>query len=133
MSLDDEKRAVVVGLEIRKAYDTLDEAVLLADNGRWSGAANRLYYAVFHAVSALLIHDAHPVKSHKGAGIQLNQYYIKSNIIDSRYGALYGKLESMREEGDYNCHYTISEKEFHGSIAPAKELIDNIAEMVKKE
>lgn len=132
MSLDDEKRAVVVGLEMQKAYDTLEEAILLADNGRWSGAANRLYYAVFHAVSALLIHDAHPVKSHKGAGIQFNQYYIKPVIINSRYGALYARLESMREEGDYNCHYAISKEELHGSIAPAKDLIAIIAEMVKK-
>lgn len=132
MSLDDEKRVTVVRLEIEKAYETLDEAILLANNGRWSGAANRLYYAVFHAVSALLIHDSHPVKSHKGAGIQLHQFYIKNNILDSQFGALYGKLEDLREEGDYNCHYKINADEFSQSIPSAKEMIDTIAAIVKK-
>ena len=31
--------------------------VVLANNEFWDGAANRLYYAAFHAVCALLIND----------------------------------------------------------------------------
>ena len=132
MSLNDEKRAIVVRLEMEKAYETKEEATILAEKGKWNGAANRLYYAVFHAVSALLIHDAHLVKSHKGAGVQFNQYYIKTNRIDPQYGELFGRLEDMREEGDYNCHYKISLDEFNSSVVPAGELIDTIAAMVKE-
>ncbi len=130
MSLDDKKRAVVVGLEMSKAYEALSDAVLLGDNSRWSGAAGRLYYAVFHAVSALLVHDAHEVKSHKGAGVLFHQYYVKTNKVPAVYGALFGRLEDMREEGDYNCHYTISADEFTTSLPAAKEMVDAIAAMV---
>ena len=132
MSMDEEKRAIVVRLEIEKAYDTLEESTILADRNKWSGAANRLYYALFHAVSALLIHDAHTVKSHKGAGVLFNNLYVKTHRIPPQYGTLFGRLEDLREEGDYNCHYKITEEEFHSSVEPAKEMIDTIAAMVKE-
>lgn len=132
MSLDEEKRAIVVRLEIEKAYETLEEATILADRNRWSGAASRLYYALFHAVSALLIHDAHTVKSHKGAGVLFNNYYVKTHSVPPQYGILFGRLEDLREEGDYNCYYNITSEEFSASVAPAKEMIDAIAAMVKE-
>ena len=72
MSLDNVSRETMVGLEISKAYSTMEECELMASKERWAGAAGRLYYAVFHAVCALLIHDGHLVKTHKGAGIALN-------------------------------------------------------------
>lgn len=59
MSLNDEERKTVVELELEKADQTFEEIEILANAGRWSGAANRLYYAVFHAVNALLISDGH--------------------------------------------------------------------------
>ena len=37
-----------------------------ARENKWETAANRLYYALFHAMSALLVCDGHQVKSHRG-------------------------------------------------------------------
>ncbi len=131
MSLDDDKRATVVRLQIEDAYGTLQDAMLLAGHKRWSGAANRLYYAAFYAVSALLVHDGHPVKSHKGAGVQFNKYYIDTGILPIDSGKLYADLEDLREEGDYNCFYRISEAELTALLPRTKEMIDTIAAMVK--
>lgn len=55
MSLTNEERRTLVALELKKARETYEEIGILTAANRWSGAANRLYYAVFHAVSALLI------------------------------------------------------------------------------
>lgn len=62
MSLEEEKRDTVVRLEIAKAFSTQEEVDFLIEKGFWNAAANRLYYAVFHAVSALLIHDGIRIK-----------------------------------------------------------------------
>ena len=37
----------------------------------------------------------------------------------------------MREKSDYDCFYTIQEEELRNKLAPAKEMIDTIAAMVK--
>ena len=130
MSLDKEKRDTVVSLEIAKAFTTQEEVDLLVEKGYWNAASNRLYYSVFHAVSALLIHDGIRIKSHKGAGIMLNQHYIQTNKISPELGKLYRRLELMREESDYNCYYNPSHEELKKELDPARELIDLIAKMV---
>ena len=125
MSLDKEKRDTVISLEIAKAFTTQEEVDLLAEKGYWNAAANRLYYSVFHAVSALLIHDGIRIKSHKGAGVMLNQHYIQTNKISPELGKLYRRLELMREESDYNCFYNTSPEELKKELGPARELIKN--------
>ncbi len=67
MSLSEVERKTLVSLELKKANDTFEEIEILVAANKWSGAANRLYYAVFHAINALLINDGHPVNTHKGA------------------------------------------------------------------
>ena len=100
-------------------------------NGFWSAAAGRVYYALFHAVNALLIHDNHRVKSHKGAYTQFCLHYVVKGVFPKEVGNLYRQLEIMREECDYNCFYDVNLEELQQRIVPAKEMIDTIAEMVK--
>ena len=133
MSLVKEKRDTVISLEIAKAFTTQEEVDLLVEKGYWNAAANRLYYSVFHAVSALLIHDGIRIKSHKGAGVMLNQHYIQTNKISPELGKLYRRLELMREESDYNCFYNTSPEELKKELEPARELIDTIAKMVSQQ
>ena len=133
MSLDKGKRDTVISLEIAKAFTTQEEVDLLVEKVYWNAAANRLYYSVFHAVSALLIHDGIRIKSHKGAGVMLNQHYIQTNKISPELGKLYRRLELMREESDYNCFYNTSPEELKKELEPARELIKTIAKMVSAE
>ena len=71
MSLNQEERNIMVGLELEKAKSTFAEHEGLTEKGYWNTLANRLYYALFHAVSAMLISDGREVGSHKGAAIPI--------------------------------------------------------------
>lgn len=132
MSLSDEERIIVVELELEKANVAYNETIWLMEKESWSGAAGRLYYALFHAVSALLIHDRHPVNSHKGSHILFGNYYIKTGLLSKDYGTLYSQMEAIREEGEYNCTYKVTQQELQQKLAPAREMIDTIAKMVKE-
>lgn len=132
MSLSDEERALIVELEMEKAYRHYNQALIMQREEQWDGMANRLYYAVFHAVSALLIHDHHIVNTHKGSHALLAQHYVKTEILPKSYGDLYRKMERMREESDYNCTYEDEPDVLQSNLTPAKEMIDAIAAMVKK-
>ncbi len=131
MSLTNEERKTLVSLEMKKAYDTYEEIGILVAANRWSGAANRLYYAVFHAISALLINDGHLVNSHKGSHATFSLNYIKTGKLSKEYGRLYHQLQTMREESDYNCAYDVEPDELAKRIEPAKQLIDEISVLVK--
>lgn len=131
MSLSDEERLLIVKLEIEKAYRLYGQALIMQASEQWDGMANRLYYAVFHAVSALLIHDRHEVNTHKGSHVLFAQYYVKIGVLPKKYGELYRTMEKMREESDYNCTYDEEADVLQENLAPAKEMIDTIAGMVK--
>lgn len=78
MSLSDEERMTIVGLEIDKARRMYNQALMMQQVEQWDAMANRLYYALFHAVCALLIRDRHVVNTHKGSHALFAQYYIKN-------------------------------------------------------
>lgn len=129
MSLTNEERATLVALELRKARETFEEIGILTAANRWSGAANRLYYAVFHAVSALLINDGLYVNTHHGSHALFHLHYIKTGKLPVEYGRLYSQLQTMREESDYNCVYEVEPEELKQRIEPALKLIESIEQI----
>jgi uncharacterized protein (UPF0332 family) len=132
MSLSNEERATLVALELKKARETFEDISILLNANRLNGAANRMYYAVFHAVCALLINDGHQVNTHKGSHALFNLNYIKTGILPKEYGLLYNQLQTMREESDYNCAYDVDIDELQQRLEPAKSFIDNIEKLINK-
>ena len=76
-----ENNEIIPKLEIEKAGNALDEAKILFGSGKYYGAANRSYYAAFHAMSALLIHDGYAMKKHGGVIAKFRELYIKTGIF----------------------------------------------------
>ena len=133
MSLSDEERSAMVTLEIERAESIIAEMDYLQQGKLWSNMAVRLYYAVFHAVCALMIHDGHKVGTHKGSHILFSQLYVKTGKMPVRYSELYKQLEIIRNNGDYNCYYEVKAEEILDRVPLAKEMIETIARMVEEE
>ena len=89
-----------------------------------------MYYAAFHSVSALLIHNAIQVHSHKGAIINFNKEFVRTGIFTIEEGRLFSQLESLRERGDYNCFIDASEEEIVPLIEPLKTFIAKIKTLI---
>lgn len=132
MSLSNEERNILVALELKKARETYAEIEVLVGANRLNGAANRMYYAVFHAVCALLINDGIQVNTHRGSHALFSQHYIKTGILPREYGQLYNQLQTMREESDYNCAYDVEMDELQQRLEPARRLIEDIEKLVNK-
>ncbi len=131
MSLNDEERQILVNLEKEKALNTFAEMSVLKQAGLWNNIANRLYYAAFHAVSALLIHDHHNIGSHQGAVIMLHQHYVKTGLLSREDGAFYSQLQTMREKSDYNCTYNATGADTAPRIEQTKQFIDKILGLIQ--
>lgn len=130
MSLNDEERQVIVELEKEKALNTFAEIEILRASGLWNNIANRLYYAAFHAVTALLVKDHHQVGTHQGVVTMLHQYYVKTGILDRELGSFYSQLQTMREKSDYNCTYNATEADTAPRIAQTKNFIDKVLSLI---
>ena len=63
MSLDKKE---IFAYRISRAKETLEDAEIRAQNKKWNSSINRLYYAAYYAVTALLLNaDINP-SSHNG-------------------------------------------------------------------
>jgi uncharacterized protein (UPF0332 family) len=61
--MTDEHTKALIKYRIERAEETYNEALLMRTGDHWNACANRLYYACFYAVSALLVKygpDGHP-------------------------------------------------------------------------
>ena len=130
MSLTDEERAILVNLEYEKGKSFLEQAEKIVELGYWDMVANRLYYAVFHAVSALLIKNGHKVGTHKGVVLLFGQHYIKTGIFSPVEGRLYSQLQTMREKADYVCTFQNSQEEITPMLEPARKMIEKIGSII---
>jgi uncharacterized protein (UPF0332 family) len=116
-----------------RADETLEDARILAKAERWNASVNRLYYACFYAVSALLVR--HGLSSSKHAGIRslFNRQYVKTGKIPKDLARIYNDLFERRQEGDYVDFVTFQEAQVQPWISKAEKLIGFIAEMIERE
>lgn len=66
-----------VNYRIKRAHETLDEICLLLENKLWNTATNRMYYACFYAVGALLLKNGIKASSHSGLRRQFDSFTLK--------------------------------------------------------
>ena len=130
MSLSESERNIIVSRELEKAQRTFDDVLFCAGEGKWETAANRLYYALFHAMSALLVHDGHQVKSHRGILAMFGEHYVKTEIFAKADGSLLSDLVIMRDNADYNCFFDADEEKLNPYIEPTRQLIEKIKQYI---
>lgn len=97
----DEHIKALIEYRLERAEETYKEALLMKAGDHWNACANRLYYACFYSVSALLIKYGLSSSKHSGIKSLFNKHIIKKEILDKKQGKLYNQLFEARQEGDY--------------------------------
>ena len=97
----EEKRSAVVRYWFEKAEESMASARREFEAGSLFFAMNRLYYAAFYAVSALLMAQRLSFKKHSGVRAAFHKQFIKTGLLDQKWGRLYDQLFEDRQEGDY--------------------------------
>jgi len=111
---------------IDRAVETLAEVDSHLSNGFWNTAINRMYYACFYAVSALLVKSNIEVNSHTGVRQRFGQLYVKPGIIDRDLGKHFTELFEKRNRGDYNDFVDFDEVEARSLLQKSIELVQRI-------
>ena len=130
MGLNDEERKILVKMQLEKAHKNFGQIEVLCQAGYWDNVANRLYYSLFHAVSALLISEGHKVGSHRGAVGAFGQYYVATGIFSIEDGKHYSRMQGLREKSDYNCAYDVTKEDIEPKIEPTRRLLEKIEKTV---
>ncbi|NLB26441.1 MAG: HEPN domain-containing protein [Bacteroidales bacterium] len=71
-----EERIEYSMMRIESAYNTFEAAKILIKNGLWNSAFNRLYYAVFYAVNALLVLNKIDSQTYSGSRTKFSRHTV---------------------------------------------------------
>ncbi len=118
---------------LQRSVETLEDACILANLGRWHSCVNRLYYACFYAVSALLIRDSLSSSKHTGIRSFFNKHYVKTDKIPKHFGLLYNTLFEGRQEADYMPFVSFTEEQVRPWISQTEDFIQYITRMITEE
>lgn len=109
---------------LRVAKEDLQAANLLLEANSYRGANNRAYYAIFHAVSAVLAMEGVAYKKHKDTLAYFNKNYVATEIFPRNLGRKIVKAEEIRHESDYDTFYIASKEVTVEQIQTAEQLIE---------
>lgn len=120
----------LIKYRVSRSKETLREAILMANNNHWNAVANRLYYAVFYIVNALLIKNNLNFSSHNGVKSQFHKNFIKPGIVTIELGKIYSRLFNLRQEGDYIDLTRFKKSDIEPFITDAKHFISEIESLI---
>jgi len=126
--MTDEEKAALINYRTGRALETLDDAKALIAQERWNSAANRLYYAAFYLVTALLTNEGVKISSHSGAKQMLAQHYVATGRLEIWVSKVYGRLFNARQDGDYGDFEQFSADE----ILPLLEQTEEFMAAIRK-
>lgn len=131
--MKDEEIQALIAYRLQRAVETLEEARLMRRIEHWNTCANRLYYAAFYAVSALLVHSGHTSSKHSGIKALFNQHYVKTGIVTKENGRLYNRLFDLRQEGDYIDFVFLDAETVEPLVGKTSALLDTIQSLIDKK
>lgn len=121
-----------VRYRISRAETTLRLAKLALDNDFLYDAINRLYYACFFAVSALLLAEGHSSSKHKGVQSLFSQHWIRTEKLPASMGRFFHRLYEHRQQSDYTDLTTFDRSDVERWWNEARAFIESISAEIRK-
>lgn len=120
----------VVQYWMEKADDSLEAAEDELKAGRFSFSVNRIYYAFFYAVSAILLQLKLRFSKHSGVRSAFHQYLVKPGQVSHEHGQLYDELFEARQRGDYIELVRFEKQQVEDWLQKGKEFVREVKSLI---
>jgi hypothetical protein len=126
-----QKLKEVVQYWIEKANDSISAAEDELKAGRFSFTVNRIYYACFYIVSAVLLQRKLKFTKHSGVRTAFHQHLVKTGQVSREQGQLYDELFEARLRGDYIELVHFEKQEIEEWLKQASEFVKAVGSLIK--
>lgn len=117
----------------QKARETLRDAEILFDGKRLFSAVNRIYYALFYEIIALLLTQELFSAKHSGVRALLNEHFIKTGKVTVEAGKFYAHMFEFRQKGDYGDFVEFNEEKVRTWLKEAGRFIEELEKVIEQE
>ena len=97
---------------LQRSLETMQEAEVLFSNEFYNAVINRLYYACYYAVTALLLKNGITAQTHSGTKSMLGLHFVVPGKLSKKIANTYFTLFEKRQSGDYETVLNLFETNF---------------------
>lgn len=126
--MTNEERRDLSTARLDLALNCLNTAKVNRDIGDYRAAANRSYYAIFHAMRAVLALNEVDMSKHSGIMAEFRRRYLRTEILDRKLSATITQAFEVRNASDYDDFYIVSREDVDLQIDKATQFIISIGE-----
>lgn len=123
---------ILIRYRLERARESLQEAKILLENSKLYAAVNRIYYAMFYSVNALLLSKNISSSKHSGVRALFNKEFVNKGLIDKDLGRFYSKMFERRQRGDYEDLVEFKREDVEEWLNKAEEFVTRIEEITLK-
>jgi uncharacterized protein (UPF0332 family) len=109
---------------IESAEVFLQEGEHLLSGGFFRGTVGRAYYAMFHAATAVLLHNGVERRSHGGIISAFGQFITKPGLADPKFHRYLVEAFTLRNDCDYLALFEAEEPQARTTLNRAGEFVD---------
>ena len=106
--------------------------IYMLENNKLIAAVNRIYYAIFYEVLALLLTKGFSSSKHSGVRSLFNKEFVKPGIISEEYGDFYNRMFGFRQRGDYEDFVEFDYDKVKSWFDSTKDFINSIEQAIRK-
>lgn len=103
-----------------QSLECLRSAKVLTECNDYRGAANRTYYAFFHAMRSVFALYNKDFSKHSGVAANFRKDFIKNGIFDVSFSDMIKSAFYIRNNSDYDDFYVISKLDVEMQIENAQ-------------
>lgn len=131
--INKEKRVLLAKYRLEQAKESIDEAEYLYSGNKSSRSVmNRIYYAMYYAVLALIIFEKFISSKHSGVLSFFNKNFIKEGVFPIEMGRWINKAFELRQTGDYREYVQLARDQVEPYIGFAKSFVKEVEEFLEK-
>ncbi|MCL2187788.1 MAG: HEPN domain-containing protein [Defluviitaleaceae bacterium] len=126
------QREALSAHRFKQALSCLRQAQILVAANEYKGAANRSYYAVFHAVRSVLALEGIDFGKHTAVMAHFRKAYIRTKIFDENLSDILTLLFKVRNDSDYDDFYVINKEDVANQLSSAEYFLSEIRQYIDK-
>jgi len=127
-----EETKAIIRYRLNRAKESLKDASKLLNEGSLHSSVNRIYYAMFYSVNALLLTRDLSSSKHSGVRSLFFKEFITGGEVDRQYGKFYSEICEKRQTGDYEDLIEFKREDIEVWLKKAEEFVNQVETLTNR-
>ncbi len=127
-----EEMHTLITYRLEQSDEALDSAEFLLERGNYRTVVNRVYYAMFYAVLALLVPTKQQTSKHAWVMTLFDRDFVRMGVFGKDFSRWLHQAFNLRQRSDYRELFTVQAEEAREVLEHARTFVAGVKEQLKQ-